>query len=68
MRNKMIRKRPVCPRFSRAENELPRIAALRDMVGNINSNFTSQAGHGETKLTENVPSVPGFPDKTNNEK
>jgi hypothetical protein len=36
-------------------------ATLSNVVGNIDSNHTSETSHQKMKISENVPSVPGFP-------
>jgi hypothetical protein len=43
------------------QKELPRIAALSNVMRNTLCNYTGQTCHRRTKISENVPSVPGFP-------
>jgi len=44
-----------------SQDELPGIAALRHVVGNVNRSNTDHPRH-HYKLSENVPSVPDGPD------
>ena len=43
------------------KQELPGVAPLRHVVRNINDCDTCQTRHQRARVSENVPSVPGFP-------
>lgn len=43
------------------QQELPGVAPLRDMMRNIYDCDTGKASHQFARVSENVPSVPGFP-------
>jgi hypothetical protein len=44
----------------RSENVLPRVAALRDMMRDVNCNHTSQTSHGGQNIRKR-PDGPRFP-------